>query len=188
MYVTNCPMPPWQCIKAKLPGEPLWSKLWLKSWNFNVEVFCGKPRTSDGEGGRDRGKKGNFWAACLCFFQLEGLYGGLCWSGNGGSSAIRTVWFLNLYSSRSQLLNFVVLTKYSPSWRRSDSYLAFSPWDDLQIKTVTSFHCYLPNNSKLCYSHKLTESLALSLPSAPDGFYHLMKPDSFFSPSFIIYY
>lgn len=111
-----------------------------------------------------------------------------CWSGNGGSSAIRTVWFLNLYSSRSQPLNFVVLTKYSPSWRRSDSYLAFSPWDDLQTKTVTSFHCYLPNNSKLCYSHKLTESLALSLPSAPDGFYHLMKPDSFFSPSFIIYY
>lgn len=47
---------------------------------------------------------------------------------------------------------------------------------------------YLFTNSKLRYSHKLTESLPLSLPLAPDGFYHLMKPDSFFPQvlSFII--
>lgn len=76
-------------------------------------------------------------------------------SGNGGSSAIWTLWFLNHYSSRSQkFLNVVNLTEYilslsvsaslpPPSpflsplhWRRSDSYLAFSPSDDLQTKTV----------------------------------------------------
>lgn len=32
-----------------------------------------------------------------------------------------------IFTAQDQSLNFVVLTKYSLSWRRSDSYLAFSP-------------------------------------------------------------
>lgn len=124
------------------------------------------------------------WKTCVEIFS---------YSRNDGNSAIWTVWFLNHCSWRSyKSLNFAIVREYILSLYSEEGQIA--TWLSLlgmtfKLKLYYKFPLlHLSNNSKLRYSHKLTESLPLSLPSAPDGFYHLMKTDSFFSLSFIIYY
>lgn len=124
------------------------------------------------------------WKTCMEIFSC---------SRNDGNSATWTVWFLNHCSWRScKSLNFASVTEYIFSLYSEEGQIA--TWASLlgmtfKLKLYYKFPLlHLSNNSKLRYSHKLTEFLPLSLPSAPDGFYHLMKTDSFFSLSFIIYY
>lgn len=68
-------------------------------------------------------------------------------SGNDGSSAIWTFDFLIIAAEDHISLNFANVTGYilflSLSWTRSDSYVAFSPWDDLQTKTVLQISTFI---------------------------------------------
>lgn len=158
--------------------------LYLKLW---CGCFLCRAQNKVGSG------KGFSGLVTYTSLQLEDLHGGLSCSRNHGSSAIWTVWFLNPYSSRSyKSLNFASLTEYILSLSPGEGQIAIWPsflGMTFKLKLYYKFPpLYLSNNSKLRYSHKLTESLPLSLPSAPDGFYHLMKRDSFFPQvlSFII--
>jgi len=178
-------------VEVRLPGifrdENV---LLLWHWNLKFEdVMCQFSVLSTKQGvGVARGFLG--WLPRL-LYSWKTCAEVLSCCGNDGNSAIWTVWFLNRDSSRLQVFEFC-----QPNW----IYSLFSgegqvaTWPSLlgmtfKLKLYYKFPLlYFSNNSKLRYSQKLTKSLPLSLPSAPDGFYHLMKPDSFFSPSFIVYY